>query len=348
MNHSHQSSLLTDTAGDLCFNRTVAFIDAIQRKWAAETEDDDPNFESEKDERIPSIVFLSSNSIMSNMSNPIPASDPTPASAPTPARGAGGGRRAGTANYSKDETMDLLRCIEKILPIGCEEWNMVVQEHGQKYPNSHRDKGAVVRKYSTLHRKTIPTGNPACPEEVRLAKHIKYKIGDKACLGDAEEDFVLEEVGFGESGANPNPDSASGVPTGTIPSVAPTNVSEASAVPAICKRNYNKKSGEGDEARREFMDIYKMNMLQMQEMQKTNLQVMNMIGSSLAAVIPQWNARNNRASVVFRPNQEPVLEGFVPLASTATATANNSQSSSDEEDEEVMRPKRLRSSTRNK
>ena len=90
-----------------------------------------------------------------------------------------------------------------------------------------------------------------------------------------------------------------------------------------------------------------MNMLQMQEMQKTNLQVMNMIDNSLAAVIPQWNAGNNSASVVFRPNQEPVLEGSVPLASTATATANDSQSSSDEE-EEVMRPKRLRSSTRNK
>ena len=66
-----------------------------------------------------------------------------------------------------------------------------------------------MRKYATLYRKPIPTGDPNCPEEVKLAKRIKYLIGNKASVGDAEEEFNLEEIEFGESGANPKPDAVS-------------------------------------------------------------------------------------------------------------------------------------------
>ena len=74
-------------------------------------------------------------------------------------------------------------------------------------------------------------------------------------------------------------------------------------------------------------------------MQKTNLQVMNMIGSSLAAVIPQLTAGNKRASIVFRPKQQPVHEGFVPLPA---AQAEASLLSLDDNEP----PKRLRQSAR--
>ena len=50
----------------------------------------------------------------------------------------------------------------------------------------------------TLQRKTIPTGDPTCPPEVKQAKRIKYKLGQKADLGDATEPFDLEN-GFEES-----------------------------------------------------------------------------------------------------------------------------------------------------
>ena len=61
------------------------------------------------------------------------------------------------------------------------------------------------KKYATLYQKIIATGDPNCPEEVNLTKRIKYLIGNKAAIGDTEEEFDLEEVEFGENGANPNP-----------------------------------------------------------------------------------------------------------------------------------------------
>ena len=34
------------------------------------------------------------------------------------------------------------------------------------------------RKYTSIHREKVPTGDPNMPEEVRLAKKLKYMIGD--------------------------------------------------------------------------------------------------------------------------------------------------------------------------
>ena len=87
----------------------------------------------------------------------------------------------------------------------------------------------------SLHSKKICTGDPTIPEEVRLAKQVKWKIGNKAAIGDVEEHFELEEVEFGETQANPNPTPADctdpapvdtaladTLPVDTLPSLAPT------------------------------------------------------------------------------------------------------------------------------
>ena len=70
----------------------------------------------------------------------------------------------------------------------------------------------MMRKCSTLHCKQISTGDSDCPEEVKLTKQIKCWIGSKAASGDAEEEFNLKEVDFGDSSANPNPDASSASP----------------------------------------------------------------------------------------------------------------------------------------
>ena len=62
-----------------------------------------------------------------------------------------------------------------------------------------------MRKHTTLAKKQIPTGDLNCPEEVELAKSVKCMIGNKTAVGDAEEQFKLTQVKFGESGANPDP-----------------------------------------------------------------------------------------------------------------------------------------------
>jgi hypothetical protein len=44
-----------------------------------------------------------------------------------------------------------------------------------------------------LHRKKIPTGDPFCPEDVRLAKRLKYAIGMRADIGTGEEDYNITD-----------------------------------------------------------------------------------------------------------------------------------------------------------
>ena len=87
--------------------------------------------------------------------------------------------------------------MEKILPIGTNEWNKVLDEHSNEY--SGRSVLLIRRsRYQNLHRKNAPTGSPNMPDDVRQAKRIKYKIGKKAELSDGTEEFHLEQ-GFQSS-----------------------------------------------------------------------------------------------------------------------------------------------------
>ena len=78
--------------------------------------------------------------------------------------------------------MHLLQIMETVVPIGPTEWDEVLDQHSEVFPR--RDVDSLRRKYTTLHRKKIATGDPNMPLEVRLAKKVKYAISDKAELGD--------------------------------------------------------------------------------------------------------------------------------------------------------------------
>ena len=88
--------------------------------------------------------------------------------------------------------MRLLRIIKRQLPVGSKEWKSVVLEHELHFLG--RDRTALVRKHSTPQQEQIPTADPECPEEVKLVKWIKFVTGNEAAVGDAEEEFNLEEV----------------------------------------------------------------------------------------------------------------------------------------------------------
>ena len=87
----------------------------------------------------------------------------------------------------------MLNTLRAILPIGPEQWEQVVHRHEEKWPAQLRDRDSINRKYSTLHRKSIPTGDPNISPAVKLAKEIKHFIGVKANFGDGEDEFDLEE-----------------------------------------------------------------------------------------------------------------------------------------------------------
>ena len=103
------------------------------------------------------------------------------------------GRKIGTPNYGIAETTHLLDIMERILPIGPDEWDRVVDEHDAVYPG-RRSYDSIRRRFQNLHRKHAPTGSPNIPEDVRRARLIKYKIGRRADLGDGEaNEYTLEE-----------------------------------------------------------------------------------------------------------------------------------------------------------
>ena len=103
--------------------------------------------------------------------------------------------------YRQPELLHLFGIMLEILPIGPNEWQRVVDLHGEQYPG--RDKDSIVRKFTALHRRKIPTGDPNMPPEIRLAKRIKYGIGDKAELADGtgEYDMFARDEGLPEVGA---------------------------------------------------------------------------------------------------------------------------------------------------
>ena len=202
MNTSHQSVPLTSL---MAFEQTLAFIQSIQRKRKnADDKSEATSVESESDVPIPSIIFTNATTTNTTTMSQRPR-----------------GRIPGVGNFGIAETMHMLRQIKDVLPIGSDQWKEVADRHAAVYP--FRSKEAIQRKYNSLQRKAIPTGDPDCPEEVRLAKQVKHLIGDKACIGDAEEEFDLEDVQFGECGGNPAPFTANDntdAPNGTAENVS--------------------------------------------------------------------------------------------------------------------------------
>jgi len=82
----------------------------------------------------------------------------------------------------------------------------VERRHQETY--AHRDVLAIRRKYNNLYCIHIPTGDPNCHDEVKNAKRIKYKIGQRAFLGGGDENFDLGTgmfTGIGVLGQPPPP-----------------------------------------------------------------------------------------------------------------------------------------------
>eukprot|EP00536_Pseudo-nitzschia_multiseries_P000441 jgi/Psemu1/1004/gm1.1004_g len=90
------------------------------------------------------------------------------------------GRKSGASNYSRAKLLQVLNTIKELLPISPNEWDAVALIHKDKFSETDRNAQNLCRKYTNLHRRQIPTGNPNCPEEVKLAKKIKKLIVDRA------------------------------------------------------------------------------------------------------------------------------------------------------------------------
>ena len=68
----------------------------------------------------------------------------------------------------------------------------------QTSPLQNRTVDGLRRKFSSRHRKKIPTGDPLMPSDVRRPKHIRYKMTERADMGiddsaDADAFFPTED-----------------------------------------------------------------------------------------------------------------------------------------------------------
>ena len=79
------------------------------------------------------------------------------------------------------EKLNMLTIMSEILPIGPEQWSAVSSRHAEKFPG--REVESLRRKFTELHRKSVPSGDPNIPEDIRIAKKIKFEIGVKADIG---------------------------------------------------------------------------------------------------------------------------------------------------------------------
>jgi hypothetical protein len=104
--------------------------------------------------------------------------------------------RGGKRNYTQAELLNMLGLILEILPVGGEDWTAVPEAHLVDFPG--REVGSLRRKFSLLHRKKIPAGDPRCPEEVKLAKRIECQISGCGDVGDGEEEMDLTTGSFSD------------------------------------------------------------------------------------------------------------------------------------------------------
>ena len=193
---------------------------------------------------------------------------PTTQGSVPPTRPTKGNGKVGKSNYTRDELLSLFAVMERILPIGTEEWEQVQMEHSQNYPG--RDIESIRRKYNSLHRKQVPTGNPNIPPEILAAKRIKQKIGDKADVGGGEDENFDLEAGFsgsdGGQGQDPPQEVENRVPVSieTRPSAGGQRRGSQSSGTSVASSRVPRKSKQQD-ANQEFFQLMRMQMMMDQE-----------------------------------------------------------------------------------
>ncbi len=92
--------------------------------------------------------------------------------------------------YKVHEDLNFLGLMHDILPITADEWNRVVEEHNSSEPppgeEYNQNAESIQKRWRSLYLKRAPTGDPKCPENVRLAKKVKVMITQKleVCTGE--------------------------------------------------------------------------------------------------------------------------------------------------------------------
>jgi len=108
--------------------------------------------------------------------------------------------------FDTKELKSFFNTMEKILPIGFREWEVVLKEHNKDWSVKEREVRGLRQKFNRLNASKLPTGDPNCPWDVKWAKQLKRKIDEKAdanLLNDVSEAEDDDDAGDEEDATTP-------------------------------------------------------------------------------------------------------------------------------------------------
>jgi hypothetical protein len=89
-------------------------------------------------------------------------------------------RRTRGLGFTSMEVNCLLDAVEKYLPIGDDDWNLVARQHRRHDAEYRRNKTSLKRKFASLYlTRPSPAGDQDCPLEVLRARSLCRRIRNK-------------------------------------------------------------------------------------------------------------------------------------------------------------------------
>jgi hypothetical protein len=89
--------------------------------------------------------------------------------------------------------MSLLHCIQWVLPLGNDSWQLVADLHAIQYAHCDRTALSIKKKYLKLANEQPSSGNPTMAQSTLLAKEIKEAINIKAGVTNPDVTDIFEE-----------------------------------------------------------------------------------------------------------------------------------------------------------
>ncbi|KAJ6514862.1 hypothetical protein C8R47DRAFT_1275605 [Mycena vitilis] len=119
-----------------------------------------------------------------------------------PAAKRGPGRPQGSANYSKEDISNLFDFVGVELPVGQKGWKEVHRRYRKYAAQNHRPERApkaLESKYKQYLKQKKPTGDAACPPEVKRAHELENLINERVGTRDLSDSEFDDDSDAGSS-----------------------------------------------------------------------------------------------------------------------------------------------------
>ncbi len=78
--------------------------------------------------------------------------------------------------FTTHELESLAEAVADIIPMSNTNWDNILEIHDANFPGLNRTSDSLKHKFHEMARTKIPTGDPNCPNHIRIAKHAYYKL----------------------------------------------------------------------------------------------------------------------------------------------------------------------------